>query len=130
MDSKVSDELEKHLEDKYKAENCPKSKPQIEMVPDIRKQKIQQMLDKAGFKLGIAPIDPEHIERVERMLKLKGLFKSEDTSETRKQNTVKSMIKSWTLRNLKMSKEEFDTLEIVCITITDTSDIALINLLN
>ena len=72
MDSKVTDELEKH----------------------IRKQKIQQMLDKAGFKLGIAPIDPEHIERVERMLKLKGLFKAEDTYETRKQNTVKSMIKN------------------------------------
>ena len=84
MNTKVTNELEKHLEDKYKGEKCPKTRPQRSMSPDTRKEKIQMMLDKSGYKLGIAPLTSDHIERVQKWLKSKGLFKTTDSNVVRK----------------------------------------------
>ena len=42
MDSKVTNELEKHIDENYRGENCPTTRPQRDMSPDTRKQKIQQ----------------------------------------------------------------------------------------
>ena len=59
------------------------------------------MLDKAGFKLGIGPIDQDHIEKVERHLQNKGLFKNNDTNIIKRQRTIKSLVKTWSIKNLK-----------------------------
>ena len=64
----VSEELTKHIEEKYRGENVPKTKKQKEMTPDQRKETIQKMLDRSSHKLGIAPITLEHIERVEKQI--------------------------------------------------------------
>ena len=96
------------------------------MTPDTRKIKIQQMLEKSGNKIGIAPVSQDHIERVERMLQAKGLFKKEDTPYNKKQKTIKSIIKSWTLKHLKMEHEEWESIEITEIIMNHNSDISFI----
>ena len=63
MDEHVTDDLNKHIEDNYKVENPPKTKSQKEMTPDHRQELIKKMLDRAGHKLGIAPLTLDHIKK-------------------------------------------------------------------
>ena len=126
METKVNEDLEKHFETKYRNENCPKTKNQKQMTPGERKDLIQKMLDKSGFKIGIAPLTNEHRDKVEKLLDGKGLFKRNDTPQMRKIKTIKSIIKSWTMRNLQMTEQEWNTIKISDITINENSYIAFI----
>ena len=89
MDEQVSKDLNKQIEDNYRGENPPNTKSQKDMTPDHRQELIIKMLDKSGYKLGIAPIPLDHIIRVENQLQKKGFFKREDTQNIRRQKTVK-----------------------------------------
>ena len=107
MDEKVTEDLEKHIEDKYRGDNVPKLNPQKMMRADQRQELIRKMLDNAGYKLGIAPLTTDHMERVQKLLAAKGVFNKEDTQSMRKQKTVKALIKSWAMKNLQMSEEDW-----------------------
>ena len=103
MDEHVAEQLNKHIEEKYRGENPPKTRKQKEMTPDQRKEQIQKMLDYSGYKLGIAPLELDHIKRVEANLTKKGLFKRTDTPEIKRQKTVKSLLRTWSIKYLKMT---------------------------
>ena len=127
MDAKVTEDLNNHIEDKYRGENCPKTKCQRQMTEDQRQLLIQNMLDKSGYKLGMAPLTAEHMNRVDKLLAAKGIYAATDSPATRKQKTLKTLIKSWALKNLKISNEEWNLIQIEDITLTYNSDIVFVN---
>ena len=127
MDEHVTEELNKHIEENYKIENPPKTKNQKEMSKEHRQELIQKMLEKSGHKLGIAPLPLDHVMKVEELLKKKGLFKKEDNNITRRQKTIKSLVRSWSLKNLSMTDEDWEDIVIEDIQTTDNSDIIFLN---
>ena len=126
MNKRVTQELEKHITERYKGENPPKVKSQKEMHPDTRRKLIQGMLHKSGLYVGVGPLTKEHMDRVEKVLNKKGLFKDNETKIERAQRTVKSLVRSWCNRNLQMDDKDWDSLEIENILMTVNSDIIFI----
>ena len=126
MENHVYEDLEKHIEDRYRGDNKPKTKGQKKMTEEQRQKIIDNMLDRAGFKLGISPMTAEHMARVDKLLANKGIFEHDDTPATRKKKTIKAIIKSWVIRNLKMTTEEWESIEIEDISVTDNSDIVFL----
>ena len=126
MDQHVASELDKHMESKYGGENCPKTRAQKQMTDETRVKAIQTMLDRAGFKLGMGPFTEDHRTRVEKFLAQKGLFRNSDTPDMRKQKTIKSLIKSWAIKNLKMTEKDWDTIAITDITMNVNTDIVFV----
>ena len=126
MNSKVNEELRKHVEEKYKTDNPPKTKPQKRMTNEQREKIITNMLAKSGLMVGVAPITRDHIDRVKRIMEKKGVFKKDEPKQVRIQQTVKSLIKSWTNRNLKMTDRDWDAINIREVVLTNNSDIVFI----
>ena len=88
------------------------------MTADTRDNIIQNMLQKGELNIGIAPISKEHIQRVEQILLKKGILKQNEDPATRKSRTVKSLVKSWSNRFLKMEDRDWDEIKIKNITLT------------
>ena len=130
MDEKVSEEYERHIQDKYRGENTQKTRPQKEMTKEQRSETIKNMLSKAGLCVGIAPITKEHMERVEKLLLNKKVYKESEPKKSRIQRTVKSLVKSWAQKNLKITEEEWEEIEINEIIMTNNSDIVFISCAN
>ena len=126
MTEKVTEELEKHVEEKYRGPDPPKTKPQKEMEPGQRTNIIQSMLAKSALHVGIGPLTKDHIARVGCLLQTKGLFSPEDTKMEKQQRTVKSHVKSWCRKNLKMEDKDWDTIELVNIITAENSDIVFL----
>ena len=97
------------------------------MSPDTRQKIISDMLNKGTLNVGIAPITAEHINRVEFFLLKRDVLKQNENPAERKQRTVKSIVKIWTSKYLKMNDRDWDNIQIKSITLTDNSDIAFIN---
>ena len=123
MDQHVKQDLIQHMEEKYNKENCPKTRAQKTMSEEQRQEIIDNMLDRAGYKLGIAPITTQHIDRVNKILQDKGIYPPDDTPQMKKKKTIKALTKSWTQKNFKMSEEEWNSIQIQDIILTDNSDI-------
>ena len=123
----MTEQLNKHIEDKYRGENRPKTRKQKEMTSDQRKKLIQKMLDQSGYKLGIAPMSLDHIQKVEKQLAKKGMFKSTDTADMKRQKTVKSLIRTWSMKYLKMTDDDWEQIKIEDIQLTDNTDIIFVN---
>ena len=96
------------------------------MTTEQRQITIQQMLDRSGFKLGIAPLTTEHMDRVQKILQNRGSFTPQDTPMTKRQKTVKALLKGWALKNLKMDNDEWMTIHIENILLTDNTDIVFV----
>ena len=122
----INEELVKHIDEKYNGEKPPKSKPQKEMNPDQRTKVIQNMLAKGNLNVGIAPISADHIARVEKVLISRGVISENENPAARKQRTVKSLVKSWTTKYLKMTDRDWDPIEIDNILMTDNSDVVFL----
>ena len=60
------------------------------------------MLKSSSETIGFAPISNQHINRVATHLTKKGLLNKSDSFETRVEQTIKSLIKSWAAQHLKM----------------------------
>ena len=80
----VNKDLDKHFEEKYRGDNIPKTRTQKQMTSEQRQETIDKMLDRAGFRLGIAPLTAEHIQRVDRILASKSLFSPDDSPAMKK----------------------------------------------
>ena len=122
MNEHVTDQLNKHVEEKYRGDDRPATRQQKEMSPDQRRKIIQAMLSKSGNYVGIGPISSDHIDRVDRILLSKGINKKTENPLTRKQKTIKSLIKSWCKKNLLMNDRDWDDLDIVNIIQAENSD--------
>ena len=126
MNTKVTEELEEHIKEKYRGEKVPKTIAQTSMTQDERLEAIKEMLAKTSLHVGVGPISMDHIMKVEKALIIKGVLKKDEHPNFRKQRTVKSLVKSWSLKHLKMSEEEFESIEIETILMADNSDILFI----
>ena len=102
-EQQVNKDLISHFNDKYRGENVPKTRAQKMMTPEQRQEAIDKMLDKSGYRLGIAPFTTEHMQRVDKILSSKGLYIPSDTPAIRKKKTVKAIIKIWAFKNLLMT---------------------------
>ena len=126
MNQKVTEELENHIKENYRGESIPKTRAQKQITQDERLDAIKEMLSKTSLHVGIGPISMDHICNVEKALIAKGVLKNDEHPTYRKQRTVKSLVKSWSLKHLKMSEEEFESINIETILMTDNSDILFI----
>ena len=130
MNDMVTEELNKHVETNYRQDNIPKTKPQKEMTPELRQKIIQNMLLKSGLYVGVGPITQDHVEKVEKVLINKGVLNKSEKPQIRKQRTIKSLIKSWTRRNLLMTEQDWDQMEVENIIQSQNSDIIYIQCKN
>ena len=127
-EQQVSQDLAKQFDDKYRGENIPKTRAQKTMTEEQRQETIDNMLDKAGYRLGIAPFTSEHMQRVDRILSSKGLYLHDDTPAIRKKNTA--IIKSWAFKHLHITQKDWDNITIEDLALTDNSDIVFLHFLS
>ena len=66
MNKSISKELKYNV--KEQKNKSIKSRPQQEMEPHTKEEKIRDMLNKPSLIIGVAPISREHIENVERTM--------------------------------------------------------------
>ena len=93
----VSRELKDHLrEQKTKA---IKTRPQEEMEPETKEEKIRDMLNRQSLVIGAAPISNAHLEEVEKKMIARGVLDPNQPKIERKQRTIKSVIKSWAYKH-------------------------------
>ena len=64
MDKKVTEELSKYVEEKFRGPDPPKSRPQKDMDPAQCTKVIQAMLAKSGLYVGVGPISKDHIDEI------------------------------------------------------------------
>ena len=130
LNDKVNEDLAKQFEEKYRSETKVKTKPQKEMSNQQRQKIIQAMLTKSGLMVGVGPISMDHVKGVEKHLLAKGILNKKEDAKSRLQRTVKSIVKRWANKNLKMEDRDWDMIEITNIILTDNSDIVFVNCKN
>ena len=114
----IEKDLGEHIQ-KQRDENI-KRKPQKDMNHETRDDIIKDMLKKQQLYVGIAPISNQQINNaMERMVE-RGVLKRKDPLDERIQRTIKSILKGWAHKNLKMTDREWDEIEIDKITQTYT----------
>ena len=70
----------------------------------------------------MAPISKNHIEKVEKNMIERGVLNEDDPCEERRQRTIKSVLKSWAAKYLKITEQEWKSIHIEEITQTYTED--------
>ena len=119
----VTKEVSKELKDFLKHQKSlatKPTKPQQEMEPSTRQDKIKEMLSKQTLTIGLAPISSSHLEAIERKMIERGAMSESQPREERKKRTIKSVIKSWANQNLKMEDQEWDSIQMEEISQTQT----------
>ena len=125
MNNDVEQKLQEHIETKYTGKNI-KMKPQKQMPEEVRQKTIQQMLAKSGLIVGVGPITGDHIDRVRKALANRGVFSQDENPAQRKQRTIKSLIKTWALKNLKMEEEIWESIQMEELILNENSDTVFI----
>ena len=126
MNQKVSDNLEKFVEETMKQPESHGTKAQKEMSEEDRDYYIERMFHKSARIVGIAPLSSEHISKVEANLVKKGVLKKSENPSIRRQRTIKSLVKSWAMKNLDMTDRDWSSIQIEELMVTDNSDIIFI----
>ena len=89
-----------------------------------KRAKIQELLFESKKYIGISPIKPDSIEKTLITMEKKGYFDQNMDYATKKASTIKSMVKAWTLKNLKMTDTEWNEIQLQEIRqVSTTSDI-------
>ena len=119
----VSKELKDHLREQ-KTKDI-KTRPQEQMEPETKEEKIKDMLNRQSLVIGAAPISNAHLEEVERKMIERGVLDPNQPKNERKQRTIKSVIKSWAYKHLQITDEEWDTIKLdeIYQTYSEDSDI-------
>ena len=129
MSESLSEQVKKlvneFIDDKKQDPNL-KIKPKIEMSYDKRQQEIIKMLQRSQLNVGVAPIASDHINRVQNNLVKRGVIDPKLPNEQKHQITIKSLVKTWSKKHLKMTDIEWEQIEIDEISTTDNSDIIFI----
>ena len=124
--SHVNKEVSKQLKDFIREEKTKsiKTKPQENLDKETKEQKIKYMLNNQSLVIGTAPISNDHLE-VEKKIISRGVLDPNQPKHERKQRTIKSVIKSWAYKNLKINDNEWDSIQIdeIFQTYTENADI-------
>ena len=129
VNEKVDENLQKHFE-KINENGQIKLKPNKPMDNETRLQKITEMLKDSSLYVGVAPIGRDHINRVADKLLKRGIIDKNAPTLTRIQITVKSLVKSWSIKYLGMIENNWNEMSIDKIQTTDNSDIIFIKFKN
>ena len=82
------------------------------MEEATKETKIKDMLNNQSPVIGAAPITNEYLEEVKKKMLDRGILDPNQSKEERKQRTIKSVNKSWAYRNLKITDQEWDTIQL------------------
>ena len=126
MNEKVAVKLNQYIQETMRQPDSKKTKAQRQMEPHKREDRIEWMLHKSSLMVGVGPIPSDHIDRVEANLLAKAVLKKTENPRTRRQRTVKSLVKSWTMTNLQMTDTDWDQIQIEELILADNSDIIFI----
>ena len=126
MDEKVTEKLEKYVEETMKQPESHKTKPRKTMTSEERDYKIKKMFQRSSLIVGIGPISSEHITRVEANLLSKGVLKRNENPNIRRQRTVKSLVKGWAQSHLAMTDKDWTSIQVEELMTADNSDIVFI----
>ena len=119
---KVTEEINKLIEEKKEERGNKERKPQKKMKQKEREERIEKMLRISADTVGFAPFSNAHIDKVTRHLSKKGLLKATESFENRRQRTIKSLVKSWAYTNLKMSDREWDSIQVESVYQTQSEE--------
>ena len=125
INNQVEDDLIKHF-DKMNDKGEIKTKPKTKMNKDERDKTIVEMLKESSKYVGIAPISREHIIKVAEKLTNRGIIDKNAPYQSRIQTTIKSLVKSWTMKYLNMTEADWNLMQVDKIQTTDNSDIIFV----
>ena len=103
-------------------------RPQEDIDQETKLDKIKHMLTKQTLTIGFAPITNQHLQNVEKTMLERGVLNTKQPWDERKKRTIKSVVKNWAIKNLKMSETDWNQIDIDQIhqTITEDSDIIFV----
>ena len=122
MNEKVTTQFNKFVEEKLKAPDSHKTKLQKAMTAQDRDENISQMLNRASLHVGMGPIMAKHVDLVEENLIKRGVLKRSKPKINRRARTIKSLVKTWAMRNLNMTDRDWDDISIEEITLSENTD--------
>ena len=120
LKDKVNKELRDHIRNQRNLDIKPR--PQKDMEPQARADTIVDMLNKQSLIVGFAPISSSHLETVKKKMIECGVMRESEPRDQRLQRTIKSVIKSWAYKNLKITDEEWSSIQVEEITQTYAED--------
>ena len=126
VNEKVQEKLNKYVEDTMKQPNSHKTKNQKQMNTEEREERIKKMFQRSSKIVGIGPISSQHISKVEINLIKTGVLKSKENPQTRRLRTIKSLVRSWIMKNLQMTNEEWSAIQVEELQIAENSDIIFV----
>ena len=129
LEEKVSDALEEQkLQYERKRDPNKPDRKQVDMDNETREDKITLMLKRSQEYVGIAPISRNTVNTAMSKMNQRGVFKPQETQNERTQQTIKSLVKSWSETNLDMNDRDWDQINIDSIqqTTSEDSDIVFI----
>ena len=123
--------LEEHnnlVKEKIESNDLKIKKPK-NITKKERTSAIQSIMKKQSSVIGVAPISKKQIYTVCESMTKSGILKRSEDLGKRLQRTVKSLVKAWAKKNLKMDDEAWDEIKIKEIfqTNSDDSNIVFIN---
>ena len=126
--TEAQNKLQQHnLEVKQQIDNHEtKIKERQDIPKSHRDEKISKMFEKASRTVGIAPITQKHIKQVCELLTSKGILKRSEPYPIRIQRTIKSLVKAWTIKNLRLTEEDWDKITIKEIRQTSAEESGII----
>ena len=127
----AGESLEKHNQETARKieTNQTKLKKQTNLNKKEKEKAIEQMLAKSSCEIGIAPFTKKHTYKVCESMTQKGILKRSENLETRLQRTTRSLVMSWTKKNLKMTDNDWNDVKIKKITqpISDEAEIVFLS---
>ena len=123
VNNTVSKELKDHLKEQKNKDT--KTRPQEETEMPTKIEKIKDMLNKQSLVIGVAPITKQHLDNDEKKIIKRGVLKDNEPWEEKRQQTIKSVLKSWAYNYLKISDEEWKSIQLeeISLTYSPESDI-------
>ena len=77
-----------------------------------REKKIIELFNRQACKVGIAPISKKHVLAVCESMTKKGILKRSEDHDTRVQRTIKSLVKTWTKKNLQIKEDDWNNIKV------------------
>ena len=87
-----------------------------EIITQKEKDKhIESCFYEVSTRIGIAPITKAEIEHTKKSMEKNGVFTKEDTNDDRTNITIKSLVKNFIKRELKITEDEWRDIDIISI---------------
>ena len=111
-------------------DNEIKMKKPTKITQTQKEKMIENMFNKQACTIGIAPLSNDHVSRVCNDLTKKGVLDRTEPLKTRQERTLKSLVKSWCVKHLSVTEDEWDQIKVKKISQTnsETSDVVYISM--